>query len=142
MESSDTVTRLQGESALVFQNSSPLASLLLSLKTSLAALLQNYLDLGRRIMKRDTGMGNTPERYAFFRLDTIFGFFIRYDTISIRYFGLRKDLLFEEFSANFRWKKTKSIKNFQYFSILCKGAHPCTSSLGQGGGKRVLEDLF
>ena len=46
MESSDTVTRLQGESALVFQNSSPLASLLLSLKASLAALLQNYLDLG------------------------------------------------------------------------------------------------
>ena len=24
----------------------------------------------------------------------------------------------------------------------CKGAHPCTSSSGQGGGKRVLEDLF
>ena len=58
MESSDTVTRLQGESASVFQNSSPLASLLLSLKASLAALLQNYLDLGRRIMKRDTGVGN------------------------------------------------------------------------------------
>ena len=23
-----------------------------------------------------------------------------------------------------------------------KGAHPCTSSSGQGGGKRVLEDFF
>ena len=45
---------------------------------------------------------STPERYAFFRLDTIFGFFIRYNTISIRYCGLRKDLLFEEFSANFQ----------------------------------------
>ena len=43
----------------------------------------------------------TPERYAFFRLDTIFGFFSRYDTITIRYFGLKKDLLLKEFSANF-----------------------------------------
>ena len=30
------------------------------------------------------------------------GVFSRYDTISIRYKGLRKDLLFEEFSANFQ----------------------------------------
>ena len=27
-------------------------------------------------------------------------------------------------------------------SIEIKGAHPCTSSSGQGGGKRVLEDFF
>ena len=44
----------------------------------------------------------THERYAFFLLDTIWGFFIRYDTISIQYVGLKKDLLFKEFSANFQ----------------------------------------
>ena len=29
-----------------------------------------------------------------------------------------------------------------YVLIQLKGAHPCTSSSGQGGGKRVLEDFF
>ena len=29
-----------------------------------------------------------------------------------------------------------------FFGFSAKGAHPCTSSSGQGGGKRVLEDFF
>ena len=29
-----------------------------------------------------------------------------------------------------------------YIQFYHKGAHPCTSSSGQGGGKRVLEDFF
>ena len=33
-------------------------------------------------------------------IDTILGFFSRYDTI--RYEGFKKDLLFKEFSANFQ----------------------------------------
>ena len=32
-------------------------------------------------------------------------------------------------------------KIFQHL-LFSKGAHPCTSSSGQGGGKRVLEDFF
>ena len=33
--------------------------------------------------------------------------------------------------------------NYYFCKVSClKGAHPCTSSSGQGGGKRVLEDFF
>ena len=64
----------------------------------------------------------SPERYAFFStrydIDTIFGFFSRYDTISIQYFGLRKGLLFEEFSASFRliFRILEIFRGFSEFS--------------------------
>ena len=61
----------------------------------------------------------TPERYVFFPtpydINTIFGFFSQYDTISLRYFGLKKDLLFKEFLANFQ-----IFRNFwRFFGIFC-----------------------
>ena len=45
------------------------------------------------------------------------------------------------------WRKSRDywyirkIEKIQSFPM-SKGAHPCTSSSGQGGGKRVLEDFF
>ena len=37
-------------------------------------------------------------------------------------------------------KDPSKVKDSYLLSL--KGAHPCTSSLEQGGGKRVLEDFF
>ena len=47
-------------------------------------------------------MVTTPERYAFFRLDTISIRYLAFLFDMIRYVGLKKDLLFKEFSANFQ----------------------------------------
>ena len=45
---------------------------------------------------------------------------------------------------NFRQKRCRERRGGRPLNMFktTKGAHPCTSSSGQGGGKRVLEDFF
>ena len=82
-----------------------------------------------------------PWAIRFFSFDTIFGFFIQYDTISIQYLVLRKDLLFEEFSANFQ-KFLRIFWNFGEFSEISDNNRNFRRIFGISGEFRNFRRIY
>ena len=107
--------------ALIWVIASHMKSLQIFVILNMLVWKASYPSLGGKPLKGRGWFQLTPERYAFF--DSIRYLAFLFDTI--RYFGLRKNLLFEEFSANFQnfrqifgWflEFWENFRNFRRFS--------------------------